>query len=205
MILGAKEKDFVYGHLFTQGVIRQAGEVKLLTIKRNRADVTLTKTIKQSPVRKIPAGFTVKRQDIFRCVESVLKSDIFAETEAVHSAGLFLEAKESIALAEDIGRHNALDKVIGRGLLQGVDFSRCIIASTGRMASDMVMKICRAGVPVVATKAAVTATGLAVGKKYGLTMAAFVRNTGMKLNTDMDERVIKKAEMRIYSGAERVV
>ena len=61
------------------------------------------------------------------------------------------------------------------------------------MASEMVTKICRAGIPVVATKTAVTDKGLEIGKKCGLTIIGFVRDAGTKINTDMEVRVIKEA------------
>jgi FdhD protein len=106
---------------------------------------------------------------------------------------------------EDIGRHNTLDKIIGFALLNKVDFSKTFLVSTGRMASEMVARICRCGIPVVATKTAVTDKGLDIGKKCGLTLIGFVRDAGTKIQTDMEVRVIKQAGMKIYSCAERVL
>ncbi|MBA7666393.1 Sulfur carrier protein FdhD [subsurface metagenome] len=69
----------------------------------------------------------------------------------------------------------------------------------------MVTKICRAGIPVAATKTAVTDKGLEIGSKCGLTVIGFVRDVGTKIQTDMEERIINEAGMKIYSGAERVL
>jgi FdhD protein len=78
------------------------------------------------------------------------------------------------------------------------------LVSTGRMASEMVTKICRSGIPIIATKTAVTDKGLETARQCGLTLIGFVRDSGTRINTDMDVRVIKEAGMKIYSGAARV-
>lgn len=204
-LLGKQVKELVVGHLFSQGVINRADDIKSLTIEKDTANVILKeKTAKQLVKDKINTTLEVTKEDIFRCVNAVLQSEIFAETEAVHSAGLFLHGKESAAIAEDIGRHHALDKVIGAALLQGVPLNETVIASTGRMTSEMVGKICRAGIPVIATKAAVTDRGVDMAKKNGVTLVGFVRDAGTTMNTDMSVRVFKEAGMKIYSGAGRL-
>jgi len=73
------------------------------------------------------------------------------------------------------------------------------------MASEMVAKICRAKIPVVATKTAVTSTGLEIGKTCGLTIIGFVRDVGTQINTDMEVRIITEPGMKIYTNAERIV
>ena len=71
---------------------------------------------------------------------------------------------------EDIGRHNALDKVIGWALLRQEDLSRCALFTTGRMPTDMVRKAIRAGVPILASKTYPTSLGLELAKEAGLTL-----------------------------------
>ena len=129
---------------------------------------------------------------------------LYAETEGVHAAGLFNTRASPICIVEDIGRHNTLDKIIGYALLHKIDCSRSFLVSTGRMASEMVTKICRCGIPIVATKTAVTDKGLEIGKKCGLTIIGFVRTVGTKINTDMDVRITQKNSMKIYCGAARI-
>jgi FdhD protein len=108
-----------------------------------------------------------------------LKSKVFIETEAVHSAGLFLDGKETIAIAEDLGRHNALDKVIGSGLLQNVDFSRTLAASTGRQPSEMILKCRNAGIPIIATKGVPTTLAIDMACEVGVTIVGLVRGSTM--------------------------
>lgn len=206
MLLGKQEREFVVGHLFTQGVINRAADIESLTLENHIATVILKKRIaKPAALSKINSTLKVSKEDVFNCVGAVLKSPIFAQTEGVHCAGLFLKGKKTICIAEDIGRHNALDKIIGYGLLQDVDFSQTLAGSTGRQPSEMVAKICRAGIPIIATKAAVTDRGVALANKYGVTLISFVRDAGTTMNTDMSTRVFKKAGMKIYCHAERVL
>ena len=133
------------------------------------------------------------------------KAGIYRETEGVHATGLFTSEATPICLAEDIGRHNTLDKAIGYALLQGIDCGKIFTVSTGRMASEMVTKICRAGIPLVATKTAVTDKGLEIGQQCGLTIIGFVRDVGTRIHTDMEIRVFDKSEMKIYCGTKRVI
>lgn len=206
MLLGKQEREFAVGHLFTQGVINRAADIESFTLKNHIADVILKKRVaKPAALSKINSTLKVTKEDVFNCVRAVLKSPIFAQTEGVHCAGLFLKGKKTICIAEDIGRHNALDKIIGHGLLQDVDFSQTLAGSTGRQPSEMVAKICRAGIPIIATKAAVTDRGVALADKYGVTLIGFVREAGTTMNTDMSVRVFKKAIMKIYCGASRVL
>ncbi|OGO01561.1 MAG: formate dehydrogenase, partial [Chloroflexi bacterium RBG_13_52_12] len=138
MILATLEKEYVIGHLYAQGVIRRAADIKSITIKSNTAEVTLAATDNKKPdVTAVTSDLKVLKEDVFDCVRAILKSPVFSETEAVHSAGLFLHGREPVCIAEDLGRHNALDKVIGYSLLHDVDFRQTLAASTGRQPSEM--------------------------------------------------------------------
>jgi FdhD protein len=73
------------------------------------------------------------------------------------------------------------------------------------MVSDMVRKICRANIPVVATKTAVTNIGVEIAKRHGLTVAGFVRDRGMKKSTDTGEKIITERSMKVYTSPERIL
>jgi FdhD protein len=185
MITPTMERDFVIGYLFGRGIIEGIADIKSLTIKGDTAELTLVgKGGRVGSSSKIDSDFRVNREDIFKGVDAILKSKIYAETGAIHSAGLFKRGAEAVCLAEDIGRHNALDKVIGYALIHKVDLSRSFATSTGRLASDMVAKIGRANIPIVATKTAVTRSGVEIGQRCGLTVIGFVRDAGMKIYTN---------------------
>jgi FdhD protein len=179
MLMAAMEKEFVYGHLFTQGVIAAAPDVRLISIENNIAEVSLSRRRKPGEIGTVRSELRVSPAQIFDCVRAILKSEVFAETEAVHSAGLFLEGREPVCIAEDLGRNHALDKVIGGGLLRGVDFSRTLAASTGRQPTEMIIKCRRAGIPIIATKGVPTTLAVAMAGEAGVTIAGLVRGDTM--------------------------
>ncbi len=179
MFLKDMVKEFVTGHLYSQGVISQAADIRSITVKNNVAAVTLSSSGGSTGPRAIHSGLTVRREAVFDCVRAILKSDVFAETEAVHSAGLFINGKEPVCIAEDLGRHHALDKVIGCGLLRNVDFERTLAASTGRMPVEMLIKCRRAGIPVIASKGVPTSSAVEIAGEAGITIAGLVRGDTM--------------------------
>jgi FdhD protein len=180
MIMATLEKEFVVGHLYAQGVIHSASDIRSITVKNNIAEITLARNENKKPaLNKINSDLKVRKEDVFDCVRAILKSDVFSETEAVHSAGLFLDGKKAICIAEDLGRHNALDKVIGYGLLHDVDFSRTLAASTGRQPSEMILKCRNINIPIIATKGVPTTLGVEIAVKAGITIAGLVRGTTM--------------------------
>jgi FdhD protein len=206
MITPMMETEFVIGHLFGRGIIESSADIASITVKDATAEVTLTgRKDKANQSLEIRSDFKVSREDIFAGVNAILQSEIYAETEAIHSAGLFKRKAEPVCIAEDIGRHNALDKVIGHALINKIDLSHTFAASTGRMVSDMVSKICRANIPIAATKTAVTKLGVEIGEGCGLTIVGFVRDIGTKITKDTDVRITTERGMKIYTNPERIL
>jgi FdhD protein len=180
MIMPTMIKEFVIGHLFGQRIINSAAEIESITIKGNTAEVSIPRIKKNENVTPvINSDLKVRKEDIFNSVKAILKSEVFAETEAVHSAGLFPRGRETICISEDIGRHNALDKVIGYGLLHDIDFSKTLVASTGRQPAEMIWRCCRANIPIIATKGVPTTLAIDIARKAGLTIAGLVRGDTM--------------------------
>lgn len=222
------EKEFVAGYLFGQGFINSLNELSTIEVDDNAARVTRPDTARLSPrtgqtsyrivsgggraayaaeaaLPQIQSPLKIDKEAIFTAMNTLFeKAVVYRETEGVHAAGLFTAGAEPVCIVEDIGRHNTIDKVTGYGLMNNIDFSITLLVSTGRMASEMVTKICRAGIPVAATKTAVTDRGLEIGRKCGLTLIGFVRDIGTEINTDMEVRVVEEAGMKIYTGAARV-
>ena len=222
------EREFVIGYLFGQGFINSVEEISSLEVDDNAAKVTLQDVARvslstgktsyrivsgggraaysdETGLPKIKTCVKIGKKEIFRAISTLFeKAATYRETEGVHAAGLFTTEVGPVCIVEDIGRHNMLDKVIGYGLINNIDFGKTFLVSTGRMASEMVTKICRAGIPVVATKTAITDKGREIGRKCGLTIIGFVRDAGTRIHTDMEVRVIKEASMKIYTGAARI-
>jgi FdhD protein len=180
MITATMEKEFVTGFLFGRGIIGSAGDIESFKIKDNTAEVRVRgdagKRGKKAPT---DSDLTVRKEDIFDCVRAILKSEIFEETEAVHSAGLFQNGSEAICIAEDLGRHNAFDKVIGYALLNGIDFNDVLAASTGRQPSEMILKCMNAGIPIISTKGVPTTLAIEMAEEARITIAGLVRGETM--------------------------
>lgn len=180
MILAALEKEYVTGHLYVQGRINQAEDIVSIDIKDHIATVTLRSGIQERDVSQaVTSPLKVRKEDIVDCVQAILTSPIFEETGAVHSAGLFLHGKETVAIAEDLGRHNALDKVIGAALLKNANFSEMLATSTGRQPTEMILKCRNAGIPIIATKGVPTSLSVELAEKVGVTIVGMVRRDSM--------------------------
>ncbi len=179
MLMATMEKEFVVGHLFAQGFIDSAGDIALLTIENNVAGITLSGKKRKAAPETVRSDLKVTKEDVFDCVRAILKSAVFTETEAVHSAGIFLYGKKPACITEDLGRHHALDKVIGYGLLHNIDFSKMLAASTGRQPSEMILKCQNAGIPIIATKGVPTALAVEMAGEAGITIAGLVRGDTM--------------------------
>lgn len=183
MILAAMEKEFAIGHLYAQGVIRSVYAIESVSIKNNIADVRLARGARKPSYTGVHSPLKVSTEDIFNCLKAILKSPVFTETEAVHSAGLFYQGKEQIGIAEDLGRHNALDKVIGCGVLQYIDFHRTLAVSTGRLPAEMILKCMQANIPIIASKGVPTSLAVEIAEKGNVTICGLARGDKMYIYT----------------------
>jgi FdhD protein len=108
-------------------------------------------------------------------------------TGGVHSAALS-DGDKIIAFAEDIGRHNAVDKVLGFCVLENIPFKGTIMMASGRLSSDIVNKCLTCSVPVIVSRTSPTSLAVEIAAASGITLIGFVRGT----------------RMNIYSGKQRV-
>ncbi len=96
-------------------------------------------------------------------------SDTYQATRGVHSAAL-CDGQKIIVFSDDIGRHNALDKVFGRCLLEGIPVAGGVIITSGRISSEMLLKVARRGVAVLISKAPPTDMGIKLAIELGVTL-----------------------------------
>ena len=141
-------------------------------------------------IPKVQSTLKVKAQVIFDSVKQLnFKAEGFRRTGGLHVAAVYKADGQLVALAEDVGRHNAVDKVIGMAALNNVAFDECFLALSGRMSGDVAFKAAKVGLPIIASLAAALSSGIAMAESAELTLAGFVRGNRINLYT-CPERIV---------------
>ena len=107
----------------------------------------------------------------------------YRETGGTHGAAIFDLKGGLKVVAEDVGRHNAVDRVIGKALQQDVELARSFMVSSGRLTSDLVLKVTVACIPVLASLSAAVDSGIELADAAGITLIGFVRGQRMNIYT----------------------
>ena len=132
----------------------------------------------------VAADATVTAEDIAAAQAALERAQVLnRHTRAVHGAGFWTKAKGLVAIAEDVGRHNALDKVLGRLRRNGVPTDGGIVLLTSRVSVEMVQKAAVAGAPIIVAMSAPTALALQTANQSGITLVAVARADGFEVFT----------------------
>lgn len=138
----------------------------------------------------LPPGPEVTSEFLYSLPEKLrAEQSLFDSTGGLHAAGLFNTVGQLLCLREDVGRHNAVDKVIGWALLNGkLPLSDCILLVSGRASYEILQKSTVAGIPIVCAVSAASHLAVDVAREFGVTLVGFLRG----------ER------FTIYAGEERI-
>jgi FdhD protein len=148
-------------------------------------------SVRRRGLRSPNAGFRVT-PEILCTLSDKLRGDqaVFEKTGALHAAGLFTATGELLEVREDIGRHNAVDKIVGWALMQGkLPLSEHILMVSGRGGFEIAQKAVAAGIPVLASVSAPSSLAVKLSRELGLTLVGFLRGS----------------RFVVYSGAERCI
>jgi FdhD protein len=135
-----------------------------------------------------------RAQALMRTLEESTRASLFGETGGVHSALLATEAGEVLAVRSDVGRHNALDKIYGYTLLHRLTTDRCVIAFSGRISSEVLLKAAKIGSPILLSKSAPTSLALELAEEVGVTAVGFIRGDRLTVYTGVERIRVDEGE-----------
>lgn len=206
-------KEMAVGFLYSEGLVQQAGDIKSITVDEDNTTIRVETTreaitednlVKRlvttscsrggpslyffnSTKRVAPVSTNINLkitpEEIFYLSDKVERiSPLFKTTGGTHSSAICTNEK-IIYSFEDVGRHNATDKVLGRCLLDNINMSDKIMVFSGRVASEILIKIAKMGIPLIAARSAPTELAVKLAKEFGITIVGFVRTEKFTIYT----------------------
>lgn len=215
----AKLKYLALGFLVSEGLIRAKTDVKSLLLDDRRGVVRVEALgptlMEQGSVfkrfitsgcgkgtafysavdaaqTKVESEARIAPDQVFSLMkEFQTRSEVFQETGGVHSAALS-DGKGILIFCEDIGRHNAIDKIFGECLWEGIPTQDRIILTSGRISSEILFKVAKRGVPILVSRSAPTDLAVKTAGDLGITVIGFAR--GRRMNVYSHQERIEEAE-----------
>jgi len=201
--------NLAIGFLFSEGLLKSKGEIKQITMDEKRGvvrveigdqtrdavELVFKRLITSGCGRgasfynaadvtgrqKVKSKVSISAIEVFELVRQFQhRSEVFKTTGGVHSAAL-CNNKEIIIFSEDIGRHNAIDKIFGECILKEITTDGHIIITSGRVSSEILLKAARGNIPVLVSKSAPTDMGVKLAGDLGITLIGFVRGKRMNI------------------------
>ncbi|MFC1992400.1 formate dehydrogenase accessory sulfurtransferase FdhD [Chloroflexota bacterium] len=197
------------GFLFSEGLLQSKEEIEKITVdtqsgaahvKRKDGTESVDESVSGWPVAKgcgggtsfhsatdikgqvrVSSPTTISPAEVFGLMREFLsRSQIHKETGGVHGAAL-CDSKEMLLFTSDIGRHNAIDKIFGECILRDIPIENRIIITSGRVSSEILLKVAKRGIPILISKSAPTDLGVRLANDLGVTLIGFVRGERMNI------------------------
>lgn len=183
-------KELAVGFLQSKGIVNRKEDIKDIRVDKNRKEVYITKENVCSSLhnntncsRKIESCANIDIKKVLALGKKINDmSKLFMLTGGTHSCALCSWDKV-ILFKEDIGRRNAIYKVLGKALLEGINLENKIIFTTGRVSSDIVESIARMKIPILISRSAPTNKAVDIARKINLVLVGFVRGDRMNIYT----------------------
>jgi FdhD protein len=203
----------VVGYLWLEKVIAGVDEIRRLRVSEvdGRAEIELTRDVELPTERILTSGcgggitfridprlfpridsrLRVEPARLFeRMKDLYLGATSYRTSRGIHGAAL-ADPDRLLYLAEDVGRHNAVDKVVGEALLAGVSTRDRILLNTGRISSEMLLKGARLGAPLVVSRTSPTEMAIGLAEQLGVTVVGYLRHDGFNLYAGGDHLVLE--------------
>ena len=192
------------GFLLSEGLIESKDDIKAILVDDQRGvarietdkavDVSLRRVltsgggrvVASSSVHKVSAApqTRLSASRVFSLMDDfVQRSKVFKATGGVHSAAL-CDTEGILVFGEDIGRHNAIDKIFGECLLKDIATDNRLIITSGRVSSEILLKVAKRNIPILISKSAPTDLGVKLANDLGVTLVGFVRGKRMNVYTN---------------------
>ncbi|MFL6622480.1 MAG: formate dehydrogenase accessory sulfurtransferase FdhD [Sulfurifustis sp.] len=204
MTLGTQPEALALGYLRNQGLIERLEDIKAVQADWETESVVVTtyngvtgldertarRTVTTGCGQGTVFGNLMEKLERVRLPRTALRqsliydlltnlnrhNEIYRDAGAVHGCAL-CRGTDVLMFVEDVGRHNAADAIAGRMWLEGLDGSDKIFYTTGRLTSEMVIKVAQMGIPVLLSRSGITQMGLDLARKVGVTMIARAKGT----------------------------
>ncbi len=210
----SKLEALVVGFLAFEGIIRGLEDIQSLTIleEDGYADVRLTSDF-VPPRRRIHTSgcgggitfslethgsaamednSTVDPRSLFPLIrELYVEAQSYRESRGIHAAAL-ADGEKLVIVTEDVGRHNAIDKICGEAMLRGIPTTGKVLLATGRISSEMLRKGAHMGTPIVVSRTSATTMSIDLAKRLGLTLIGYVRGDSFYVYSHPERLVLPK-------------
>lgn len=136
------------------------------------------------PIREVQSSITIAPETVTAALSALSTAQtLHHETSAVHAAGFFVPGQGLMASREDVGRHNALDKLAGALTREAISATRGVVVLTSRVSIEMVQKTAVVGAPILVAVSAPTALAIRTAEQAGITLIAIARDTEFEVFT----------------------
>ena len=196
-------EEFAVGYLINENMVKSWQDIKRIDIDGPQINVEIDDSLlktnetvlcsdsaggwrsKIREVNPVESDFQLDVHELIARIEELKdNAEIWQATGGTHVAGIVY--KDQFIVKEDVSRHVAVDKVIGYGILHDFDLSNSYVIYSGRMPADMVIKMTRAGVPILASNAAPANSGYNIAKKGNITLVGFLRGQRCNIYNNQD-------------------
>ncbi|MEK7784767.1 MAG: formate dehydrogenase accessory sulfurtransferase FdhD [Chloroflexota bacterium] len=208
-----EQDELALGFLRAEGLIHSLAEVRALTISANGrcVDVWLDHAIELPARRIITSGCgggvtfddmqarhpsaslrtgaplntraTITPDQIFaRMRELYQAGDLYSVTQGIHTSALS-DGERLLLVAEDVGRHNTIDRLWGKALKQNISTEGNILLATGRISSEMLGKAAKMGIPIVVSRTSATSLSVELGRAWNITVVGYARRNSLRVYT----------------------
>lgn len=213
-------EELAVGFLFNEGVIEHIDEVEYARVCKHgdNVDVWLSHSAEKPEVWLRTSGCTggvtsvepdrhdnkfnlengavVSPEQIHSLIAKLFTSqELYRKSGGVHTSALS-DGDRIIVVAEDIGRHNTLDKIAGRCLMEGISVPRRVMLTTGRISSEMLQKSARLNAAIVISRTSPSSLSISLAKIWGITLIGYARRSGFRVYSH-HERILSPESIEV--------